>query len=549
MPKDTVTRIAVIDARLCKPTQCQHECLKICPVNKMGSECVTVGQELAMISEALCTGCGLCVKACPFHAIQIIKNAGPIEEKLVYGYGDNAFRLYGVPLPRQGITGIIGENGCGKTTSVRLLSGALKPQKIPTVEARDFFSTRHTLAVKPQELTGASKEKTGALLKKIKSERMQELFKTFDLQELEEKPLNALSGGELQRVIVAAALARNEEILVLDEPFAFLDYAYRIRLVHYLKEKFSEKKVLVVDHDLSLLSYLCGQVYLLYGQSGAFGVCSQSYATERGINMFLEGFIAPENTRFRDQPLKYKPQPAETKKDVSFTIPQVKVKKGSFSVENPAEVKLFQGEVVGVVGRNGIGKSTIATRLAKTFPDGITLKKQLLEKTDEQVSTFLIAKDNFASSYINAMGLKRLEYHSVNNLSGGEHQKLEVYKALSQDKPVVILDEPTNMMDVNGRILLSKLLHDKANTCTTIMVIDHDLEFLLNTVDRLLVLEGTPGKHGSVKGVYAKEEGVALLLGDFGLSYRRDEATKRLKLNKQGSTKDRELKEKGKYVE
>lgn len=546
-----------MDKKLCNPLQCKQECVANCPVNKMRKECIIIpeddveGKRTARIDEDLCTGCGICIKKCPFHAIDVINLAAPVEDKLVYSYGDNAFKLYGLALPRKGVIAIIGENGCGKSTNVKLLANELKPEKTPTVEIKEYYKNENSLSVKPQELNARGmKSLVGESLEAgDKTRRLSELKRVFDLDAIWERRLCELSGGELQKVVLTATLCKEKDVYVLDEPFAFLDYVYRIRLVDYLKSEFAEKSVLVVDHDISLLSYLCEQAYLLYGRPGAYGIASQSYATDRGINMFLEGFIAPENVRFRKNSVKYKSYLKEEAHEKAFLIPAASLKRGPFTMEAKKAIELKKGEVVGVAGPNGIGKSTYCTDIHESH-DNTSMKTQILERGTDLVAAYLEKKNPFDDSFIRQMNLQRLEYYPVASLSGGELQKLQVFRCLTpMDKDLFILDEPTNMMDVNGRIILSKLLREKASTGCAVLVVDHDLEFLLNTVDRLLVMDGEPAKHGFVKGIYNKNEGVRMLLEKFDLSYRRDLETHRLKLNKRGSVKDRELKGKGEFVE
>lgn len=552
-----MTRLAIVDGKLCNPLQCQLECVKNCPINKMRKECASVseddaeGTRTARIDEDLCTGCGICVKKCPFHAIDVINLVAPVEDKLVYSYGDNAFKLYGLALPRKGIIAVIGENGCGKSTNVKLLASELKPQELPTVEIKDYYKSEKSLSVKPQELNarGLETRVSEALEGNDEAGRLADLKRVFDLDKVWDRKLCELSGGELQKAVLTSALCKEDDVYVLDEPFAFLDYVYRIRLVDYLKREFSEKSVLVVDHDISLLSYLCEQAYLLYGRSGAYGIASQSYATDRGINMFLDGFIAPENVRFRKEAVKYKSYQKEEAHETAFVIPPASLKRGPFTLEAKEEIRLKKGEVVGVAGPNGIGKSTYCNDIHESHSN-TSMKPQILERGTDLTAAYLEKKNPFDESYMRQMNLQRLEYYPVASLSGGELQKLQVFRCLTpMDKDLFILDEPTNMMDINGRIVLSKLLREKASTGCAVLVVDHDLEFLLNTVDRLIVMDGEPAKHGFVKGVFDKGRGVRLLLEKFDLSYRRDKETQRLKLNKRGSVKDRELKGSGDFVE
>ena len=550
-----VTRIAVVEKDLCNPSKCQLECIHQCPVNRNGKDCIVLSKDgsIAVIDEGLCTGCGICIRVCPFHAINIVNLVAPVEDKLAYSYGENSFDLYGFALPKKGIIGIVGENGCGKSTNVKLITGRLKPTNLYSKESRAYFGAlkKDAAVYKPQELGSTIKGKVSELLAKVdESGRLKELSKLFDLDILKDRDLSQLSGGELQRVFIAAALCREKASYVLDEPLAFLDYAYRLRLIEYLRENFSNKQVIVVDHDISLLSYLCDQVYLNYGVPGAYGIVSQPYATDRAINMFLDGYIEPENVRFRGE-IRYKDHAPEKRSGVAAKIPALKLKRGSFTLENASEIALHPGEVVGIAGPNGTGKSTLCNELAKALEGVVSLKPQILSRPDEFVGTFLDRDTPFKESFVRQMNLQRLEFLSLRQLSGGELQKTAVFRCLADDSATLfVLDEPSNMMDVTGRIALSKLLREKAVTDdVALLVVDHDLEFLYNTCDRLIIFGGEPAKHGTVDGVYSKGEGVKKLLSHFDLSYRKDEKSRRLKLNKHGSVKDRALKESGEFVE
>ena len=112
-------RIAVIDKEGCLGKKCQI-CIKICPINRMGQDCIISDKEgFPIINEDLCTGCGICPRKCPTKVIKIINLKSEAGE-LIHQYGVNSFRLYNLPLPKTGVLGFIGENGTGKTVRKRI---------------------------------------------------------------------------------------------------------------------------------------------------------------------------------------------------------------------------------------------------------------------------------------------------------------------------------------------------------------------------------------------------------------------------------------------
>ena len=128
--QDKLTRIAIVNTDKCKPKRCRQECKKSCPVVRMGKLCieVTPNDKLAKISEELCIGCGICVKKCPFEAITIINLPSNLSRDTTHRYGQNTFKLHRLPTPRPGeVLGLVGTNGIGKSTALKILAGKLKP--------------------------------------------------------------------------------------------------------------------------------------------------------------------------------------------------------------------------------------------------------------------------------------------------------------------------------------------------------------------------------------------------------------------------------------
>ena len=89
---------------------------------------VAPNSKLAYISEELCIGCGICVKKCPFEAISIINLPKSLDKEQTHRYGPNSFKLHRLPMPRPGqVLGLVGTNGIGKSTALKILAGKQKP--------------------------------------------------------------------------------------------------------------------------------------------------------------------------------------------------------------------------------------------------------------------------------------------------------------------------------------------------------------------------------------------------------------------------------------
>jgi len=613
--------IAVVDLDRCQPDRCNYECANFCPPNRTGKECIVRreerfeegepyagGPQQISISEEICLGesCGICVEKCPFDAIQIINLPQELDEDPVHRYGDNAFALYGLPAPQEGrVTGILGPNGIGKTTAVRILADELAPNLGTWAEGetpgwdeileayrgtalQEYLEAIRdgsvSVARKPQYVDKIPDRFDGTTMDLLAGtdERgvVDDLVARLGIEPVVDQPIDTLSGGELQRVALAATLARDADFYFLDEITPYLDIGQRMtaaRLVRELADE-EDRSMLVVEHDLAILDLLADTIHVAYGQPGAFGVVTDPKSVRNGINEYLAGYLENENMRFRESAIEFEehaPRSIATG-DVVIEYPSMTKSygDGEFSLDVDAGT-IRENEVLGVVGPNGIGKSTFAKlltgRLDPATVDGdeaadgagdlfdrrldISYKPQYVEIDEPmRVDAFLSSiTDDFGTSYWNTEVAQPLQLEAVyeqqlSDLSGGERQRVAIGACLSEDADLYLLDEPSAHLDVEQRVMATSAIRRYAeNNDATALVIDHDIYMIDLLSDRLLVFDGEPAEHGHAAPPTGMREGMNEFLSNLEITFRRDERTGRPRINKPGSQLDREQRSAGEY--
>ena len=587
-------RVAVLLEDRCQPKKCNAECWAFCPPVRNGIECIVLDDSSGkpLISEPLCIGCGICVVKCPFEALIITNLPEELEGEMTHRYGENGFRLFRLPSPRQEqIVGILGPNGMGKSTAINLLSGSLRPnlgdwtiqekdwaeivESFPRGELRDYLSMVAQdgvkIAVKPQYIDKLPKIFQGEVVELLKRvddrDELAHYAELLAIDHLLNRRLDKLSGGELQRVAIAATLLKEADVYFFDELSSYLDIHERLRIVRIIQGMVARgKRILVVEHDLAILDVLCDLIHIVYGERAAYGIFTPPRSTRAAINAYLDGYLPEENVRIRDKPIQFLRgrvrgeevgSPILQWGDMEKTLGEFHLKTGKGEVRS--------AEVVGVVGPNATGKTTMVRMIAGeiepdmgwcTMDATVSYKQQhVTTDFDGSVQDWLDTElggrwrsGEFHTQVIRPLQVDQLLELRAKKLSGGELQAVCIAICLGKEADLYLLDEPSAHLDANARMEAAKAIRRtmKSNEKAA-MVIDHDIYFIDIVSDSLLVFDGEGGKHGNAQGPLSLRKGMNRFLADVDVTFRRDHDSKRPRINKEGSQKDRSQKASGEY--
>jgi ATP-binding cassette, sub-family E, member 1 len=576
-------RIMIVKKDRCNPVGCGgYLCMRVSPSNRAGKEAIVKDIDgKVRVNESVITDADrIAANKCPFGALSMINLPDELDQDPIHRFPPNGFALYKLPIPMFGkVVGIIGRNGIGKSTAMNILGGLLKPnfgepgkeasyrdliERFKGTEAQIFFEKLESgeikVAYKPQQVDLIPKQFKGSvkqLLDKVnETGKLDEIAHVLELTKILDSDVSKISGGELQRVAIAATVLKKANLYLFDEPTSYLDIKQRIKISKFIKSLATEDvAVLVIEHDIIILDYLADLIHLMYGTEGEFGITSLAKSTKAGINIYLDGYIRDENMRFRDHKIVFEQSPDDKITSIQHLTSwkDLKYDVGRFSLDIK-EGEIMRRDVIGVLGENGIGKTTFARIITGEIKVGeevieelkISYKPQYLFKSDELVMVYLQDALKYDAQLITPLQIKPLLTKKLNELSGGELQRVSIVKCLSEKADLYVLDEPSAYLDVEQRLSMSKIIGDlMTHSGRAALIIDHDLLFLDYLSKKLLIFDGEPAIRGETLGPLGMEDGMNHFLKELEITFRRDEESGRPRVNKSDSQKDKEQKSSG----
>lgn len=433
---------------------------------------------------------------------------------------------------------LCGGSGCGKSTLLRCLNGLI-PQfyegeltgfcrldghgtadlsigEIGEFAASVFQDPRSQFfTVNSSNEVAFGLENHGLPQEKIR-DRVDEAFRTFDLEHLKNRNVYELSSGERQLISILSAWATDTDIFLLDEPTANLDFAATQQLRNILlKLKKQGKTLLLSEHRLYYLADIADEYWIM-----ANGEIKHKYTAEKAkslsplqLHTLSLRTLDLEQITVSERP----PQPENMPQALSVSNLRYEYGRKNRAILSDVNFSVCTHEIVGLVGANGCGKTTLGKLIAGLYHSTggeISLFGKAQKPKQLQKQVLFIMQEAEFQFFTNSV-LHELQYgHKITaefekktetllksmdmwecrdrhpfSLSGGQMQRLTLMMAYLSDKPIVILDEPTAGQDAESLKRCAELIREMGKE-KTVLIITHDLELIADACDRCIGLSG-----------------------------------------------------------
>ena len=430
---------------------------------------------------------------------------------------------------------LLGPSGCGKTTVTRLINRLAPEFYDGEMKGKVYINGEDTSDYEVQDLTGKvgsvfqdprsqffatdstaeiafSCENLGMERKEINS-RILKAVKDLNIKHLLERSLFELSSGEKQAIAIASVYALSPRILVLDEPSANLD----AKATKHLEDVLSLLKkdgftIVISEHRIHYLKDLVDRAILFNKgrivkelDKEEFQKLSNKEANDMGLRSInLKELLATEKDEL------------SIEEQIAFNNVSFSYKKNKAVLSN-ITFSANKGDIVGVIGHNGVGKSTLLdliTGLRKESSGTISINKEVLKAKKRNNKTYLVMQDsdyqlfsesvekelyleNEKNKELMEKGSKLLKFLSLDSfldshpasLSGGQKQRLCIAVACLKNSSIICFDEPTSGLDYENMKSVSHLLTSLSKEGKTLFVTTHDYEFLLQACTHILYLD------------------------------------------------------------
>lgn len=425
---------------------------------------------------------------------------------------------------------LCGRSGCGKSTLLKLINGIIPEFYDGDISGSVMVNGMNTFTIpiyklsknvgsvfqnpKTQFYTTNTTDEIAfglenyGIEREVINKRIEEVEKELHLENLMNKNIFNLSGGEKQKIAIASIYALNPEIFILDEPSSSLDIKSMKELSLTIKKlKSLGKTIIIAEHRLWYLKDIADRAIYLED-----GKIIREYSMDE-----IENLSEDERTRTGLRHSDYKAierfDDFETSnKETLLELKNLIFKRNTKIILSIEDLKFCYGNIIGIVGENGIGKSTLAKIICGLYKENkgkilkddenLNIKSRLNESLlimqevnyqlftdsvkDEIVLTSNIKDDYVLDTWLKDMELKNISDRNPHTLSGGQKQRVIILSALLSDKKILFFDEPTSGLDYRNMKIVAKNIKKVKEEDKLILIISHDVEFLESVCDKVI---------------------------------------------------------------